>query len=243
MIFHQTQRESDKGIKDIFTWKNSYISGELKSLKNIFPPERSFTPSALTISPRKNVPVSSIARHGFDAFQCDEKLPIAILPNHQLKYDIVEIENILKAAKGKMILKVLASKKQLKKLEFADNGKVEWLGELDMTAYHETFQNASFLIAGMNPDIKNPIYFSGNPSSTIAYAIHYGLPIIGHEAISHEYLALHKGEGGLPVGYWHNGTSHNMITLTQEAIHDWYRNCRSWRNENDVLVYCTKGCK
>ena len=48
--------------------------------------------------------------------------------------------------------------------------------------YHGEFAEAAFLLPLITPS-KQPSYFNGNPSSGIAYAVHFGLRLIGHRAI------------------------------------------------------------
>ena len=223
-IIHHAEAETRKESREILTWNNSYMAAELTALRSIFPPHRTFTPSAMAIAPR--LPHSSTTSHveqRSDNFQCIGKKPVAIVQGAiSKKRDIAELKSVFHAGSEKWHVKVLTRSNPIKNLTSEEG--VQWKLKLDMIPYNEAFQTASFLIAGMSPQAE-PHYFTGHPSSNIAYAIHFGLPIIGHEAIFSEYLALQRIKSKLPVGYWHNGTEESIIATTKSAIDDWYRSC------------------
>ena len=242
--------------RDILTWNNSYLAGELASVRGHFPADRAFTPSCLPIAARR--PPFSISSPNTDndksflhLLSCTGGAPIAVIQGGiGGKRDLYEIEAVMTAASTdlRMHIKVLTRHDPIR--HWMENTKwhIEWLQHLNMTAYHEAFQEASFLIAGMNPSA-HPDYFHGHPSSNIAYAIHYGLSIIGHQAIEAEYLALSAESSTLiynsrPVpgggrgvcggrvtlqkkGFWHDGSVDSITAATRQAIAAWQKSCRS----------------
>ena len=225
-IFHHAEAETRLSKRDILSWNNSYMAADLESLKHVFPPERMFTPSAMAISPRE--PTTGTVRRKespYNFYYCGGEMPVAILQGAIMRNrDIRELEAIFEAGKDKFHIKVLTRNPPISSLVFPDKGKVEWFRRLNMTSFHEMFQTASFIIAGMNPQFK-PDYFSGHPSSNIALSIHFGLPIIGHEAITKEYLAIKNHRSLLSGGYWHDGNNASIAAVTRAAIHDWYKSC------------------
>ena len=226
-IIHHAEVESRQVKRDILTWNNSFMAAELASLTNVFPPDRTFTPSAMSISPQEGITASTYL-HGTTLFRCTGIMPIGIVHGAiSKKRDMTELKTIFRAGRDRLHVKVLTTNLPSFNVASPEYGKLEWIRKLNMTAYHEKFQTASFLIAGMTPE-SNPDYFSGHPSSNIAYAIHFGLPIIGHKAIFSEYLALHRhNKTAIPVGFWHNGSPASIRATTFRALRQWYNACRS----------------
>lgn len=267
-------RDGDRGIgsvRDILTWDNSFLAGELASVsrRGLVPSHRTFTPSFMPIAARHPHPSSDLTISSFAdknnklvhlSLACSAStgtssgknilpmlvpVPIAIIQGSlSSRRDLSELLAVLQAAGSDMHIKILTRHDPIDTWLRHSRWHVEWLQDLNMTAYHEAFQEASFLIAGMNP-ITHPDYFRGHPSSNIAYAVHYGLQIIGHQAIRAEYLALSdipsltvgdadtttltnafEGlEGESESGFWHDGSSESIAAATRRAVTAWQRRC------------------
>ena len=215
-IMHHGLQEGNDRPREILTWGNSYLLGELASMKGKVPSNRTFTPFHLPIFPRKSS-FSSSSVYTEPSGCSRGKLPIAIIQGalSPTKRDLKELETIMQVSEGELQIKVLTRHPPYAKwLSNEDPCRVQWLQSLNMTAFHEAFQDAAFLLAGMSP-LTGQHYFKGHPSSNIAYALHFGLQVIGHEAISVEYTAL-KGKG-----FWHNGSQASIAMATQQAIAAW----------------------
>jgi hypothetical protein len=238
--------------REIIQWKNSYVAGQLVYLRSRYLHLNDFTPHALSIHPYPSalstrgsasneiVPapatphlpahtstgVSTSSSTYRTSPYCHGKVPVAIVQGEiSGRRDLSEIESILKAGGQEIYVKVLTRSPPLINWVRRETWRGEWIQNANMTAFHKAFQGAAFLVAGMSPNLKQN-YFKGHPSSNIAYALHFGLQIIGHEAIPLEYLALNTPfPGGEPAGFWHNGSTASIVDATVEAITAWRRRC------------------
>lgn len=240
-------------FREILHWDNSYVAGDQLVLRKQFPIHKLFTPSFLPISPYPSTTLlpkatsssstSSLLSTGVSISvtrmesalvqrvspYCYGSIPTAIIQGSiSDRRDLSEIETILEAGKSEFKVKVLTKVPPLQKWMGKEDWQIEWFQMANMTYFHEAFQGAAFLIAGISPTSstsKLTNYFSGHQSSNIAYALHFGLQIIGHEAIKREYLSLGSFPGGEKVGYWHDGTISSMIDATKQATAEWRQRC------------------
>mmetsp|Transcript_10291 Transcript_10291/g.19170 ORF Transcript_10291/g.19170 Transcript_10291/m.19170 type:complete len:412 (-) Transcript_10291:250-1485(-) len=220
--------------REIIQWKNSYVAGEMASLRGKFLSLNDFTPSAQAISPYPLYRQSAYLKPSLSMMTsstrpspiCIGKLPVAIVQGEiSNRRDLSEIKAVLEAGGKNIYAKVLTRSPPLDSFVKRSTWKGKWIKNANMTRFHRAFQGAAFLVAGMSPDLKQD-YFRGHPSSNIAYAMHFGLQIIGHEAIPQEYLALQKKfEGGEPAGFWHDGSPASIADATARAIAAWRQRC------------------
>jgi hypothetical protein len=162
-------------------------------------------------------------------FCSDGNVPVVIVQGEisARRRDLSELQTILETGGLDIYVKVLTRSRPRLSWVKRETWRGQWIQHANMTNYHKAFQGAAFLLAGMNPNVeRQKYYFMGHPSSNIAYALHFGLQIIGHEAIPKEYLALNTPfSGGEPAGFWHNGSKSSIVNATVEAICAWRRRC------------------
>jgi hypothetical protein len=98
--------------------------------------------------------------------------------------------------------------------------------DLNATSYHDQFLDAAFLLPLISPSKKTTAhYFKGHPTSSIAYASHFNISVVGHYQIGREYDLELAGV----AGYYHNGDRHDFSEKVKRAIADFERACAAAR--------------
>ena len=241
--------------REILKWNNSYVAGDQMFLRHIFPLEKLYTPSHMSISPAplfmtettsqtlppppppssSQAPSLALSTMAYSAYHkrppplCVGHQPTAILQGEiSRRRNLWELELIINASASDVHIKVLTRSPPLRNWTSKSTWNGEWLRTANMTHFHESFQGAAFLLAGMSPQnsqTKAQNYFLGHQSSNIAYALHFGLQIIGHKAIKKHYVSLGEFEGREPIGFWHDGSKTSIKETTLRAIASWKRRC------------------
>jgi hypothetical protein len=102
------------------------------------------------------------------------------------------------------------------------HGRLEVLLDLNATRYHEQFLDAAFLLPLISPARRATAhYFKGHPTSSIAYASHFNISVIGHHQIAREYDMELSGM----QGYYHSGDRHDFAEKVRLALADFERAC------------------
>lgn len=232
-------------FREIVCWSNSFVAGELASLRELYPPPclpKTFTPSFLPIAAHTHTrpsssststsPLTRVPLFSRQLAPCHGSVPRAILfGDLSVRRDLAEIDWVLRTGGRELHVTVLTRHEERREWTSRASWAGQWIRAANMTAFHEAFQGAAFLLAGMSPH-SSQSYFGGHPSSNIAYAMHFGLQIIGHEAIPREYEAVLRRErererarAEEEVGFWHDGSREGVGAATLRAIASWRRRC------------------
>jgi hypothetical protein len=201
-------------------WKNVYLA-----TKSIYVRNNSvnmFTPSVMPIRP-----INPDCNHA----------PIAIVQGSLERRWLDEIVSILNSKEDIKIR--LLTRSDRRRYSWSIDKRCDFQHSLNMTRYHEAFLGAAFILPLIAPKnthfAKSQSYYQGHPTSTIAYALNFGLRVIGHQDIHEAYQTdLNNSQG-----YWHNGSRESVINAVHNALIDFKEWCRRmdkdkehWYNED-----------
>lgn len=211
MIVHHPERTDP--LSQLVPWTNTYVASDNNYIMMVTP--RHFSPSIMPLP------------HGIP--NCN-KNPIFIVQG-ELSPDrrvIEELSSYLQMSEEyKFIVRILTKTKNSNLTD--PHNRIEYHQSLPMVDYHENFLDASFLLPLISPDVDGTRhYFQGHPTSSIAYAAHFHLRVIGHKAIFHSYHHELRDN----IGYQHNGTKQSAQFAAVKALNDFYKWCQIRSDKN-----------
>jgi len=209
IIHHAEAHLADRAI----VWENMYIASNAREISKVSP--RHFTPDAMPIQPKEP--------------SCHLK-PIVIIQGELTKRYLPELFYILDAnPKFNITIRILTkSDANLLKSKARDK-RIEFHKNLDMTSYHEKFLGGSFvlpLISSANTSFSYG-YLKGHPTSSITYAKHFRIPIIGLNKIVEAY----PNDINITNGYWHDGSIGGILSTFSAAL----QHRETWCQIHDVV--------